>query len=63
MQLVVRNLPVHAAEERNMGLIPGSGRFPRGGNGNPVQHSCLENPMNRGARWATVIGSQRVTHD
>ena len=37
-----------------MGSIPGSGRSPGGGNDNPVQHSCLENPMNRGAWWATV---------
>ena len=34
--------------------IPGSGRFPGGGHGNPLQHSCLENPMDRGVRWATV---------
>ena len=36
-----------------MGLIPGSGRFPGGGHGNPLQYSCLENSMNRGAQWAT----------
>ena len=35
-------------------MIPGSGRFSGGGNGNPVQYSCLENPMDYGARWATV---------
>jgi len=35
-------------------LIPGSGRSPGGGNGNPLQYSCLENPMDRGAWWATV---------
>ena len=35
----------------DMGLIPGSGRFPGEGNGNPLQHSCLENPMGRGAWW------------
>ena len=40
-----------------MGLIPGSGRSPGGGHGNPLQYSCLENPMDRGAWWATV---QRV---
>ena len=36
------------------GLIPGSGRSPGGGHGNPLQYSCLENSMDRGARWATV---------
>ena len=51
---MVKNLPAHAAEVRNMGLIPGLGRCPGGGNGNPVQYSCLENPMNRGAWWVTV---------
>ena len=38
------------------GLIPGSGRFPKEGNGNPLQYSCLENPMDRGAWQATVHG-------
>ena len=38
----------------NMGSIPGMGRSPGGGNGNPLQYSCLENPMDRGAWWATV---------
>ena len=40
----------------DLGLIPGSGRSPGEGNGNPLQYSCLENPMNRGAWWATVHG-------
>ena len=40
----------------DQGLIPGSGRSPGEGNGNPLQHSCLENPMDRGAWWATVHG-------
>ena len=39
------------------GLIPGSGRSPGEGNGNPCQYSCLENPMDRGAWWATVHGA------
>ena len=43
---------------RDAGSIPGSGRPPKGGNGNPLQYSCLENPMDRGAWWATV---HRVT--
>ena len=47
----------------NMDLIPGSGRFPWGGNGNPLQYSCLENPMNRGAGGLQSIGLQRVGHD
>ena len=38
----------------DLGLIPGSGRFPREGNGNPLQYSCLENPVDGGAWWATV---------
>ena len=46
-----------ASNVRNPGLIPGSGRSPGEGNGNPLQYSCLENPMDRGAWWATV---QRV---
>ena len=45
------------------GSIPGSGRFPKEGNGNPLQYSCLENPMDRGAWQATVHGVARVGHD
>ena len=45
------------------GLISGLGRSPGGGNGNPLQYSCLENPMDRGAWWATVHGVARVGHD
>ena len=41
------------------GSIPGSGRFPGEGNGSPLQYSCLENPMDRGAWWATVHGGRR----
>ena len=55
---VVKNLPASAGDARDTGSIPGSGRSPEGGNGNPLQYSCLENPMNRGARWAAV---HRVT--
>ena len=44
-------------------LIPGLGRSPGEGNGNPLQHSCLENPIDRGARWTTVHGVARVGHD
>ena len=53
---VVKNLPATAGDARDTGSIPGSGRSPEGGNGNPLQYSCLENPMNRGARWAAVHG-------
>ena len=47
----------------DLGSIPGSGRSPGEGNGTPLQYSCLENPMDRGAWWATVHGSQRVGQD
>ena len=56
MVLVVKNPPANAGDLREEGLIPGSGRFPGGGNGNPLQYPCLENPMNRGAWWATIHG-------
>ena len=46
---VVKNLPASAGCTRDMGSIPGSGRSPEEGNGNPLQLSCLENPMHRGA--------------
>ena len=45
-----------ACNEGNLGLIAGLGRSPRGGHGNPLQYSYLENPMDRGAWWATVHG-------
>ena len=54
MTLVVRKLPASAGDIRDLGSIPGSGRFPGGGHGNPLQYSCLENPMDRGAWQATV---------
>ena len=50
---VVKNLPVH---EGDAGSIPESGRSPGGGNGDPLQYSCLENSMSRGGWWATVHG-------
>ena len=52
--LVVKNLPANAGDIRDVGLIPGSGRSPRGGHGNPLHYSCLKNPMDRGAWWAAV---------
>ena len=47
--LVVKNLPANAGDARDVDLIPGSGRSPEGGQSNPLQYSCLENPMDRGA--------------
>ena len=53
---MVKNLPATAGEVRDAGSIPGSGRSPGGGHVNPLQYSCLENPMDRGAWWVTVHG-------
>ena len=50
---VVKNPPANAGDIKDAGLIPGSGRYP-GWYGNPLQYSCLQNPMSRGAWWATV---------
>ena len=52
--LVVKNFPAKAGEERDTGSVPGSGRSPGGGYGNPLQYFCLENPKDRGAWQATV---------
>ena len=52
--LVVKNPPANAGDTRDAGSVPGSGKFPEGGHGNPLQYSCLENPMDRGAWRATV---------
>ena len=51
---MVKNLPANAGDSRDLGSICGSGRSPGGGNGNPLQYSCLENPTDRGAWQATV---------
>ena len=59
MVLVVKSLPASAGDVRDAGLIPGSGRSPREGLGNPLQCSCLENPMERGAWWAIVHGAAK----
>ena len=53
---MVKNTPANAGDIRGAGSIPGSGRPPGGGHGNPLQHSCLLNPMDRGAWWAKVQG-------
>ena len=52
--LMVKNLSATAEDLRDAGSIPGSGRSPGGGHGNRIQYSCLQNPMDRGAWWATV---------
>ena len=52
-----------SANARDAGLTPGSGRFPGEGNGNPVQYSCWENPMDRGAWWATYSPWDRKVSD
>ena len=56
MALVVKNPPANAGDVKDSGLMPGLGRSYGGGHGYPLQYSCLENPMDRGAWWATVRG-------
>ena len=56
----IKNQPINARDVRS---IPGSERFPGEGNGKPFQYSYLENPIDRGARWATVHGLARVRHN
>ena len=53
---MIKNLPTNAGDTGDPVSIPGSGRSPGGGNGNPLQYSCLGNPMDRGAWRATVYG-------
>ena len=53
--LMVKNLPASAGDTGDVGSIPGSRRSPGEGHDNPLQYSCLENPMDRGAWWATVL--------
>ena len=60
---MVKNLPANSGDIRDAYLIPGSGRYPEGGPGNSLQYSCLENPMDRGAWWATVLGAQRARYN
>jgi len=54
--VVVKNLPANGGDTRDLNSIPGSGKSPGIGNGNPLQYSCLGNPMDRGAWWVTVAG-------
>ena len=60
---MVKNLAAAAGDAGDACLIPGLGRCPGEGNGNPLQYSCLEKPTDRGAWWATVHGVARVRHD
>ena len=54
MALVVKNLPANVGDARDVGLIPELGRSPGEGNSNPLEYSCLENPVDRGTWRATV---------
>ena len=56
MEELVKNLAASAGDTREVGLIPGSGRSSREGNGNPLQYSYLGNPMDRGVWWVTTRG-------
>ena len=68
--LVVKNLPANAGDLRDVGLIPGSGRSLGRGHGNPLQYSCLENPMDRelvgyspwGRKRVNMTGHRNTTH-
>ena len=60
---MVKSLLANAGDLRDVGSIPGSGRSSGEGNGKLVQYSCLGNPMDRGAEWATVLGVARVRHN
>ena len=57
---MVKNLPANAGDTRDMGSISGSGRFPGEGNSNPLQYSCLENPMDRGTGGLQSMGSEEL---
>ena len=57
--LLVKNLPANAEDTRYAHLIPGLGRSPGEGNGNPLQYSCLENSMGREAWWTTIHGAAK----
>ena len=60
MAQMVKNLPANTGDP---GSVPQLGRSPGEGNGYPLQYSCLENSMDRGAWWTTVAGSERIRHD
>ena len=60
---MIKNSSANVRDARDTASIPGSGRSPEVGTGNPLQYSCLQNPMDRETRWATVYGVIRVRHD
>ena len=62
MELVVKNMLANAGDVRDRGSIPGLGRSPRGGHGNLLQYSCLENPMDRRA-WRATVHRVAKRHD
>ena len=57
---MVKNLPANGGDAGDMGLTPGSGQFPGERNGNPLQYSCLENPVDRGVCRLQSMGSQEL---
>ena len=61
--LVLKNLPANAGDLRDTGSLPGLGRSPGEGNGNPLQHSCLENPIDIGPGGRQFTGFQRIRRD
>ena len=63
MAQLVKNPPANSGGTKDSGSIPGLGRSPGGGNGNLLQYSCLENPMDKGAWQATAMGLQKVRYD
>ena len=60
---MAKNQPANTGAKRDASSVPGSGRSPGGGNGNPIQYSFLENPTDRGARWITVHRISKNRHD
>ena len=56
---MIKNLPARVGDARDEGSIPGSGSSPGGGNGKPLQYSCVGNPKDRGVWWATVHGEAK----
>ena len=63
MVLVVKTLPANAEDEERRVQSAGSRRSPGVGSGNPLQYSCLENPMGRGSWWLQSMGPQRIGYD
>ena len=61
LMLVVKNLPANVGDVKDASLVPGSGKFSRGGHGRLLQYSCLENPTNRGIDRLQSLGSQADT--